>query len=108
MATVGLSRPRRKAPVRQGPPLVVFVGLTAEHANTTGLARRLHRIAAPTLLVAGDRDRFYTPELFRETAERIPGARLRLYPGKGHAGVMTHRPAIREIVAFLTADRAET
>jgi hypothetical protein len=55
MATLGLSRPRRKAPVRegtlhgglpylavgQGPPLVVFVGLTAEHANTTGLARRL-------------------------------------------------------------------
>jgi hypothetical protein len=26
--------------VGQGPPLVVFVGLTAEHANTTGLARR--------------------------------------------------------------------
>jgi hypothetical protein len=55
MAALGLSRPRRKAPVRegtlhgglpylavgQGPPLVVFVGLTAEHANTTGLARRL-------------------------------------------------------------------
>jgi pimeloyl-ACP methyl ester carboxylesterase len=69
---------------------------------------RLHRITAPTLLVAGDRDRFYTPELFRETAERIPGGRLALYPGKGHAGVMTHRPAIREIVAFLTADRPGT
>ena len=49
------------------------------------------------------RDRFYSPELFQETAERIPGARLRLYPGKGHAGVMTHGPAIREI-AFLRAD----
>ena len=33
---------------------------------------RLHRITAPTLLVAGDRDRFSTPELFLETAERIP------------------------------------
>jgi pimeloyl-ACP methyl ester carboxylesterase len=64
---------------------------------------QLHRITASTLLVAGDRDRFYTPELFRETAERIPRCRLRLYPGKGHAGVMTHRPAIGEIVAFLTA-----
>jgi hypothetical protein len=32
------------------------------------------------------------------------GARLRLYPDKGHAGVMTHRPAVREIVAFLRAD----
>ena len=27
--------------VGQGPPLVVFSGLTAEHANPTGLARRL-------------------------------------------------------------------
>jgi pimeloyl-ACP methyl ester carboxylesterase len=69
---------------------------------------QLHRIAAPTLLVAGGRDRFYTPELFRETAERIPGARLLLYPGKGHAGVMTHRPALREIIAFLAADRRES
>jgi pimeloyl-ACP methyl ester carboxylesterase len=66
---------------------------------------RLHRITAPTLLVAGGRDRFYTPELFRETAERIPDARLRLYQDKGHAGVMTHKPAVREIVAFLRADQ---
>jgi hypothetical protein len=33
-----------------------------------------------------------------------PNGRLRLYPGKGHAGVLTHRPAIREIVSFLRAD----
>ena len=64
----------------------------------------LHRITAPTLLVAGGRDRFYSPELFRETAEGIPNAHLRLYQDKGHAGVMTHKPAIREIVAFLRAD----
>jgi pimeloyl-ACP methyl ester carboxylesterase len=64
----------------------------------------LHRIAAPTLLVAGGRDRFYSPELFWETAERIPDARLSLYEDKGHAGVMTHKPAIREIVDFLRAD----
>jgi pimeloyl-ACP methyl ester carboxylesterase len=64
----------------------------------------LHRITAPTLLVAGGRDRFYSPELFRETAERILGARLSLYQDKGHAGVMTHKPAIREIVAFLRGD----
>jgi pimeloyl-ACP methyl ester carboxylesterase len=65
---------------------------------------QLHRITAPTLLVAGARDRLYSPELFRRTAARIPGARLALYPGKSHSGVLTHRPAIAEIVAFLTAD----
>jgi hypothetical protein len=54
MAVVGARRNRPGRSVRegrlygglpylafgQGPPLVVFVGLTAEHANTTGLARR--------------------------------------------------------------------
>ena len=63
----------------------------------------LGRITAPTLLVAGGRDRYYSPELFRQTAERIPHGRLRLYQDKGHAGVMTHKPAIREIVDFLRA-----
>jgi pimeloyl-ACP methyl ester carboxylesterase len=66
---------------------------------------QLHRITAPTLLVAGGRDRFYTPELFGETADRIPGARLALYQHKGHAGVITHKPAIREIITFLRADQ---
>jgi hypothetical protein len=42
--------------------------------------------------------------LFGETAERIPNARLCLYQDKGHAGVMTHKPAIREIVDFLRGD----
>ena len=72
-------------------------------------APQLHRITAPTLIVAGDRDRNYTPELFRETADRIPGARLRLYPGKGHASIATlrYRPAVGEILEFLTTDNAE-
>jgi pimeloyl-ACP methyl ester carboxylesterase len=84
-------------------PSDMLVTVAAEDAFDA--AAQLHRITAPTLLVAGGRDRFYSPELFRETAERIPGAHLRLYPDKGHAGVMTHKPAIREIVAFLHAGR---
>jgi pimeloyl-ACP methyl ester carboxylesterase len=69
-------------------------------------APQLHRIGAPTLLVAGQGDRYYTPELFRETAERIPNAHLRLYGGKGHASIamLRHKPAVREILGFLTAD----
>jgi pimeloyl-ACP methyl ester carboxylesterase len=70
-------------------------------------ASQLHRITAPTLIIAGARDRNYTPELFRETAERIPGARLRLYPGKGHAPIATlaYQPALGELLGFLTADQ---
>ena len=77
---------------------------TVAAEDTFDASPELHRITAPTLLVAGGRDRFYSPELFRDTAEGIPNARLALYQDKGHAGVMTHKPAIREIVAFLRAD----
>src|SRR5215211_4643871 len=83
-------------------PSDMLVTVAAE--DTFDASPELHRIAAPTLLVAGGRDRFYSPELFWETAERIPDARLSLYEDKGHAGVMTHKPAIREIVDFLRAD----
>jgi hypothetical protein len=40
----------------------------------------------------------------RQTAERILNGRLRLYPDKGHASMLTRKRAIREIVAFLRAD----
>ena len=83
-------------------PSDMLVTVAAE--DTFDACPQLHRITAPTLLVAGGRDRYYSPELFRQTAERIPHGRLRLYPGKGHAGVLTHKPAIREIVAFLRTD----
>jgi pimeloyl-ACP methyl ester carboxylesterase len=84
-------------------PSDMLVTVAAE--DSFDAAPELHRITAPTLLVAGGRDRFYTPELFGETADRISGARLALYQRKGHAGVITHRPAIREIIAFLRADQ---
>jgi pimeloyl-ACP methyl ester carboxylesterase len=83
-------------------PSDMLVTVAAE--DTFDASPQLHHITAPTLLVAGGRDRFYSPELFRETAEYIPDARLRLYQAKGHAGVMTHKPAIREIVDFLRGD----
>jgi pimeloyl-ACP methyl ester carboxylesterase len=92
----------RPASQRVDDPSDMLVTVAAE--DTFDASPGLPHVTAPTLLVAGDRDRFYSPELFRETAERIPGARLLLYPGKGHAGVLTHRPANRKIVAFLTAD----
>jgi pimeloyl-ACP methyl ester carboxylesterase len=78
--------------------------ITVAAEDSFDACSELHRITAPTLLVAGARDRLYSPELFRRTAERIPNARLHLYEGKSHSGVLTHRPALREIVAFLTAD----
>jgi pimeloyl-ACP methyl ester carboxylesterase len=64
---------------------------------------RLAEIAAPTLLVAGHGDPFYTPTLFRETATGIPNARLILYPNMGHpAG---GKQFARDVLAFLREGR---
>jgi pimeloyl-ACP methyl ester carboxylesterase len=45
---------------------------------------RLHRIAAPTLVLAGEVDIATRPELGRTVAERITGARFELVPKQAH------------------------
>jgi non-heme chloroperoxidase len=45
----------------------------------------LGRIAAPTLLVWGDRDGLLPPEEQQRLAAAIPGARSRVYPETGHS-----------------------
>ena len=47
--------------------------------------RRLSQIRAPTLVLAGDADRLIKPENPAALARAIPGARLHLFPGAGHA-----------------------
>lgn len=51
------------------------------HFNAT---YRVHRIQAPTLVCAGDADRVVPPAETARLAERIPGARLRIYSPAGH------------------------
>ena len=66
-----------------------------------GLAKRLHRIAAPTLLVWGDADRANPLVYAEEWQRRIKGAALRLLPG-GHMVLLeTPETAARAIAEFL-------
>lgn len=58
--------------------------VTVEAEDKHDFKGRLHEIHAPTLLVAGDQDPFYSKELFEETAAGIPNCRLILYKGMGH------------------------
>ena len=69
--------------------------------DTTG---RLGEISAPTLLVGGNEDPFFSEDLLRETAEKVPGAALRVYEGVGH-GVPKERKRRYEedALAFLKA-----
>ena len=45
---------------------------------------RLHRIAVPTLVLAGGADMITRPELGQVVADRIPGAVFRVLPGEAH------------------------
>src|SRR5258706_495607 len=44
----------------------------------------LENIRVPTLVVAGDEDTVYPPDLARDVARRIPGAELVMIKGAGH------------------------
>jgi pimeloyl-ACP methyl ester carboxylesterase len=58
--------------------------ITYDALNSHSCKDRLPEIQAPTLVVGGTQDPFYTPQLFRETAAGIPTAELILYDGVGH------------------------
>jgi pimeloyl-ACP methyl ester carboxylesterase len=49
-----------------------------------GLKRRIHRIAAPTLIVWGDSDRIIAPDYAKEFAKRIADARVEMIAKAGH------------------------
>ncbi|WP_207795460.1 alpha/beta fold hydrolase [Cryobacterium zongtaii] len=65
------------------------------------LRTRLADIVAPTLVIGGGRDAFYSAELFRATAEGIPRGTLALYPGRGHLGTMLDPRFLPDVLSFL-------
>jgi pimeloyl-ACP methyl ester carboxylesterase len=74
--------------------------VTIEAEDKLDFRERLREIAAPTLVIAGDQDRFYSETLFRETAQGIPNAKLVLYQGMGHPA--RGRQFARDVISFLT------
>jgi pimeloyl-ACP methyl ester carboxylesterase len=73
--------------------------ITIEAEDRHSFCDRLDQITAPTLVIAGSADPFYTPLLFEETAHGIPGARLVLYEGMRHPA--WGRRFQRQVSAFL-------
>jgi pimeloyl-ACP methyl ester carboxylesterase len=78
--------------------------ITIEAEDRFDLKDRLGEIAAPTLVIAGSADPFYSPALFRETAAGIPNARLVLYEGMGHPA--SGERFRRDLHAFLLGNEA--
>jgi pimeloyl-ACP methyl ester carboxylesterase len=81
-------------------PSDLVVTIEAEDAHE--FRGRLGEITAPTLVVAGARDLFYSVALFHETAAGIPNARLILYQRMGHPAA--GKQFRRDLLNFLTGD----
>ncbi|WP_166785589.1 alpha/beta fold hydrolase [Cryobacterium cryoconiti] len=82
---------------RSSPDLIT----TIRADDAFNLRGRLGEIEAPTLVIGGDRDGFYPPDLFRDTAALIPNGRLILYPGKGHLAASTDPRLMPDVLEFL-------
>jgi pimeloyl-ACP methyl ester carboxylesterase len=76
--------------------------------ETSDLSDALPRIAAPTLVLCGKRDRACLPDA-RRTAAAVPGARLCAVPHTGHLMPMTAPHSFNAIVrGFLDAGGEQT
>jgi pimeloyl-ACP methyl ester carboxylesterase len=76
---------------------------TIEAEDGFDLARCEGTIAAPTLIVAGERDRFYPGPLLDETRRLIPGSVLMRVPRRGHLTAMGDSRVVPAIWAHLQA-----
>jgi pimeloyl-ACP methyl ester carboxylesterase len=67
-----------------------------------GLSNRIHRIAAPTLIVWGDRDRIIAPTYAKTFAQKIPDARIELIARAGHLPQLEQPDAVLDaLIKFL-------
>ena len=67
------------------------------------LPKWLHRVAAPTLVVWGDKDRLIPVEQAATWAELIPRAEVKIIPGVGHLLFNESRDAVDAVADFVGA-----
>ncbi|MCW2953531.1 MAG: alpha/beta hydrolase fold protein [Conexibacter sp.] len=91
-ALAGLSYDRGHDPAGTGRQLAAII-------RSGDRTAELRRIAAPTLVLHGDRDRMVHPSGARATAAAIPGARLETIAGMGHDLPVGAWPRLVELVA---------
>ena len=63
----------------------------------------LRRVRAPTLVIGGSTDPYYSQDLFCRTAAGIPGGRAVIFPGKGHLYSAASKAAANIALGFLLA-----
>jgi pimeloyl-ACP methyl ester carboxylesterase len=63
-----------------------------------GLARRMHRITAPALIIWGEEDRLVSPVYAQEFADRLGEARVEIVAGAGHVPQLERLDAVVPLV----------
>jgi len=90
-------------------PSDMLIVIAAEDEFDAG--PHLGRVAAPTLVVGGEADPFYSADLFRRTAAGVQDGRAVVFPNKGHGYASVSRTASNIVLGFLlagsTADSAQ-
>ena len=76
--------------------------VTIEAEDKHNFKNRLSEITVPTLVIAGNKDPFYSERLFHETAEGIPNSQLILYDGMGHPA--SGKQFRKDLCVFLNSD----
>jgi 3-oxoadipate enol-lactonase len=82
-------------------PAAGYIGTAAaiRDADFTDAAKQ---IAVPTLCVVGDEDGATPPELMRQTADLIPGARYEVIAGAGHLPCIERPAELSELILDFT------
>jgi len=97
----------RLGPLRLAPapdPACALAGL--EVLAGTDLRAGLPALALPTLVVHGEADPICPPGAGRALAAAIPGARLLLLPGAGHAALLTRQAEVAAALLALAREAA--
>ena len=71
---------------------------TLEASVAQDRAAPLEKISVPTLVMAGEEDTVYPPELAREMAKRIPGAELVMFERTGHLANLEEPERFNKVV----------
>jgi pimeloyl-ACP methyl ester carboxylesterase len=88
-------------PMIPADPTDMLVTLDAEDAFNVEAG--LPRVTAPTLVIGGGNDHFYTQELFQGTAAGVQDGRVHVFPGWGHARASTSTATAHLTLGFMLA-----
>ena len=80
----------------------MLVTIAAE--DELDLEPRLDRVTAPTLVLGGTADGFYTRDLFERTAAAIPRGRVVVWEGMSHVGVAGGKVPAAVALGYLLAE----